>query len=72
MLTGLDAAEECTGVAAPSDVEAVAGRGVDAPELFWVASTETSRRFDSEMICLVFLFRRMPGFQLGLRNGLGV
>jgi hypothetical protein len=72
MFTGLEPAEEYTGVAAPSEFAPVAGRGVDAPELFCVASTEASFRCDSEMICLVFLFRRVLGFQLGLRKGLGV
>ncbi len=73
MLTGLEGAgEEWTGVAAPSVFAPVAGRGVDAPELFCVASTDASLRCASEMSCLVFLLRRLPGFQLGLRKGLEV
>lgn len=72
MFKGLEAADEWTGVAAPSVVAPVAGKGVDAPELFCVASTEASFRCDSEMICFVFLFRRPLGFQLGLRKGFAV
>lgn len=53
----------------PSDVAPVAGIGVEAPELFCVASTEASLRWVSEMICLVFLFRRCEGFQSGFRKG---
>lgn len=72
MFNGLEAGDETTGVAAPSVVAPVAGKGVDAPELFCVARTEASFRCDSDMICLVFLFRRVLGFQLGLRKGFGV
>lgn len=72
MFKGLEGPDEYAGVAAPSEVAPVAGRGVEAPELFCVASTEASLRWDSEMICLVFLLRRVEGFQLGLRKGFGV
>jgi len=44
MFKGFEGPEEYVGVAAPSVVAPVAGRGVDAPELFWVARTEASFR----------------------------
>ena len=72
MFTGLELAPPCIGVMAPSEVVPVAGKGVEAPELFCVASTEASRLFVSPMICFVFLFLRPDGFQLGLRNGFAV
>lgn len=59
------------GVAAAVVLDAAAN-GVEAPELFWLASTEASLREDSESICFTFLLRRAEGFQWGLRKGRGV
>lgn len=61
------------GVSAPSVTPVDAGGyGVDAPLLFWVASTEASFLLVSERICLRFLFRRREGFQVWVRKGLGI
>lgn len=61
-----------TGVTAPVPILEPWGSGVDDPLLFCVGMTETSFREASEIICLIFLFRRCDGFQWGLRKGRGL
>lgn len=60
------------GVAAPVPMAEPSGIGVEVPLLFCVAKTEASFLDASPRICLIFLFRRADGFQLGFRNGRGL